>query len=307
MAKEVVESVVEMSELSKIKGKYIIKPIMVNPHLLRIDKNHDGANIFSKAFHYMQASKDKYGVTVTGMNNNNKLQYEFENALNLQPGTLSQYNDKYWGGYRDTVTNMDHKAFFYEIPKDGLLLDCDNNVKHKLIYTVIKGEIEATSVPKFAMSYEAAKLNPFCLYVLENTEVEANVRNKQYEIKDKAIILKSTLSIQQKMDFLTVYADGKFRVSNNTLPNLISEKVSDIVEKDPSGFINLLENPLYKEFIFVQKLVRDNIITKSGPKLFTKEGELIGNSLVEAANNLNTPDYNEMRLSLITKSEVLNK
>ncbi len=287
-----------LTELEKITGKYTVKKYR-KTHLTEIDPNHDGALMFNKVHHLWTAPR-KGQNTLTGLS---KAQEKaFEEAMNLAPGTLSIYNNTFWGGKDGKGDNDRIKGLSFPIHRDGSELDCDNNIEHKLIYWIMKTESEL-DMSKFSMNLQAAALNPFCEYVVLSADTEAQTNSAKLQLKAKAMIKAQELSLNDRIDFLNVYEEGKYKVSLDSKPDFIDEKFLTVADTQPERFLETLADPLYKQFIFLGKAYKAGVIKKQGQKYFTTDGDLIGNSATEAAVNLNTPEYNSVKLSILTKLE----
>ncbi len=278
-----------LTELQKITGKYMVKRYKKVYLEHMFSKEEDAKVLFSKPEDVWQPPMAGEKLVLTGLNK--AQQEEFEKELNLSPGTLAAFNVAYW------------QRHFLKIKRDGgTSLDCDSNIMDKLNYCLILAE-SRTGMPKFSMSRIEAELNPFCEFIVESAEKEAVQKNKALEVKRKAFRKLEELSLQDQMDFLTVYDQGKYKASVDNKPDFILSLVGDIIEKSPAKFLETLEDPHYKEQLFLFKCIRENVITKSGAKYFTKSGDLLGNTLLEAVLNLKDPEYNHIKLELLSKLE----
>lgn len=280
---------VVLTELQKITGKYIIKRYkeVYLEHMFK--KEQDARQLFSRVNDFWQPPLAGSKIILTGLTK--AQQEEFEKELNLKPGELAQFNLDYWSKYKLVIKR-----------DTGTLLDCDNNIMDKLTYCLILAESK-TGMPRFSMTKQEAEFNPFCEFIVLSAEKEAVQKNKTLELKKRAYKKLDELTLQDQMEFLSVYEQGKYRSSNDNKPDFIQATVGDILEKNPAKFLEVLEDPFYKEYIFLGKCVRENVLSKTGPKYFTKEGELLGNTALEAVINLKDDNYNHIKLDLLSKLE----
>jgi len=282
------------SLLDNITGKYTIK---LNPlkqtWLAETNSSHDGAQLFSKAFHSFSPGMFTTGLLNTGLTP--ELEKAFEKEMHLQPGTLSKYNKDYWSTYS------------IKIPKDGRKLDCDSNMTDKLAYLVLKAESQ-TAMGKVAMSMIELQTNAFTEYIVMSDEVEARNTKTTLNVKSKAFKFYNTMTIEDQKDFLRVYKEGaRYKIGDNSKNELIESKVLEIVDNEPQEFLDLVQNTNYKDMLFLSKCFLNRLVNRSGSKYVTPEGEVIGNSYLDAIQNLQDPNFNAVKISLTTKLQALNK
>jgi hypothetical protein len=279
---------VQMSQtaLSKITGKYFVKPCR-KTWLHGLNPNHDGATLFSNTQIWIVPERVASNPDVVNTGLTKEEQVEFEQEMNLQPGSLSPYNKAWWS----KMTNI------IKVPKEGLELDCDNNVKHKLWYKLLMNN------SKVAKSKEDLTFNSFADVVITSKEQEAKVDTQKFKMKSRAFEKYATMSQADKINFLKVYDDGKYKVNNSSKPDLIESALGAIVDEKPAEFLATFDEPFYKDYILFEDLVSANIINRKGGRYFVNGGVEIGASKAQVVSNLRSDDYQDLKISLIAKLE----
>jgi hypothetical protein len=278
----------EFTELNKIKGKYVVKPCQETWLSHNIDKNHEGAVMFGDAFDsFVVGMKYPSGILNTGVSDTQAR--EFEAAMNLKAGSLNVYNKEFWANFR------------FPINRDGLVLDCDNNIMDKLRFVTL------TADPKTVKSKAEVEFTPGARWLISSEERELEDKGKDLDVKKKAYAIYLKMSDNQMTDFLKVFEDGKYRAGKTTPKDQISTKVNQIVEEKPFKFIDLMNNPDFKDLVFLEDLLRARILKTVGVKVMTQENDLIGENKYEAMVNLRSPEYQDVKISLKSKLEVINK
>ena len=279
--------------IDNIKGVYIVKP--VRPTWLQgLDQNHSGAVMFDYAvYSYAVERHHKTGLAVTGLTDQEAR--ELESEMNLPTNSLSPYNLKPVG---NSPGSFSWGSFYIKIPKEGLVIDASRSAIEKLQIKVL---MAGTKVAKNSLEY---KLNP-SLYdlIIVSEEVEASASKNVLDIKKKAFAMYSTMSITDMINFLSVFEEGKYKVSNSASPTFIDSEVGKIADTQPDKFVETLESPYYKTMVFLFKCMNANLLYKQGPKYVTASGDLVGNTLLEAVTNLQSPDYQPLKISLTAKLE----
>lgn len=276
--------------IDKLTGTYLIRPVK-STWLKGLDPKHDGAVVLSKANHWLSPERENRppGLIKTGLTD--QMARELELEMGLKPMELSAYS-KWW--------DVNFKVY-PRIPKEGLELNLDANATNKLIYCYAK------VMSKVALSEADAAENPLVDYVLTSKEVEADYNNKKAEIKTKAVQRYAEMSLNEQMDFLKVFEEGRYRVTKSASPNFITSTIFKIVDERPDDFMDLVENPDFKTMVFIQDCVAIGALKKEGPKYRINGGDIIGNSLLDTIGNLQKPEYNEAKLSLKTKLDLTKK
>ena len=115
----------------------------------------------------------------------------------------------------------------------------------------------------------------------------------------------SQMSLNEQIDFLRVYDEGKYKVSKAATADFVVATLGKIVDEQPQKFLDLVSNPDYKVLVFIQECLQAGVMKKTGPKYYVSGGDMIGASLVETINNLQDPTYNEVKISLKAKIDAI--
>lgn len=289
MEKSVVENKVVQSKtvtnpLANITGKWSVKPCRKS-WLHTINPNHDGNTIFSGAQIWIVAARSASNpdVVITGLNEEER--EAFEKEMFLQVGALSPYNLKFWADKKNAI----------KIPKDGLTLDCDNNVKHKLWFKILSAS------KRVAKGKEDLAVNSTADVLLSSVEQEAKFDSEKINTKTKAYVKFSGMSLQDKINYLKVFNEGASKVDTTTKPDLIEQTLGNIVENNPNEFLDTFDNPYFKDYVLLEDLLSKNIITRKGGKFFINGGVEIGISKMQVITNLRSDDFQETKIGLIAK------
>jgi hypothetical protein len=287
------ESVMEKA-IDKITGIYVVRPVR-STYLREYQKDHNGAIMFDRAIYSYAAERDpKTGLIVTGLTKQEAEELEIE--MNLKPGSLSPYNMK--EPVKGTG-DFSWATFFIKIPKEGLVINADSSAKEKLYLKVLQaGSRVAKSTLDMAVNSVKYDL------LLVSTEGEAKIAKDKTSLKKKAFGELSKMSINDMMDFLSVFNEGRARVTKDSTPDFIEAEIGKIVDTQPAEFLETLESEYYKTYIFLFKCVAAQLIYKQGPKfVLAAGGDLVGNSVLEAVKNLNSDDYQAIKIGLLAKLE----
>ena len=289
MEKSAVESKVNTKSevagpLAKITGKWLVKPCRKS-WLHAINPNHDGNTIFSGAQIWIVAaiSASNPDVVNTGLTEEERIAFEAE--MFLQPGSLSPYNLKFWADKKNVI----------KIPKEGLTLDCDNNVKHKFWFKVLQ------SSKRVAKGKEDLAVNSIADVLLSSVEQEAKFDSEKINTKTKAYVKFSSMSLQDKINYLKVFDEGRYKIDTTTKPELIDQTLGNIVENNPAEFLAAFDNPYFKDYILLEDLLSKNIITRKGGKFFINGGVELGLTKSQVITNLRADDFQETKIGLMAK------
>jgi hypothetical protein len=288
MEKSAVETKVKentvVSPLAKISGKWLVKPCRKS-WLHAINPNHDGNTIFSGAQIWIVAARSASNPDVvnTGLTEEERIAFEAE--MFLQPGALSPYNLKFWADKKNTI----------RIPKDGLTLDCDNNVKHKFWFKVLQAS------KRVAKGKEDLAVNSIADVLLTSVEQEAKFDSEKINTKTKAYVKFSSMSLQDKINYLKVFDEGRYKIDSTTKPELIDQTLGNIVENDPAQFLSAFDNPYFKDYILLEDLLSKNIITRKGGRFFINGGVELGMTKAQVITNMRAEDFQETKIGLMAK------
>lgn len=278
------ESTTQVNPLAKITGKWSVKPCRKS-WLHTINPNHDGNTIFSGAQIWIVAARSASNpdIVITGLTDEER--EAFEKEMFLQPGALSPYNLKFWADKKNAI----------KIPKDGLTLDCDSNVKHKLWFKILSAS------KRVAKGKEDLAMNSTADVLLSSVEQEAKFDSEKINLKTKAYVKFSGMSLQDKINYLKVYNEGSYKVELTTKPDLIEQTLGNIVEATPDEFLETFDNPYFKDYVLLEDLLSKNIVTRKGGKFYINGGIEIGISKMQVITNLRADDFQETKIGLIAK------
>lgn len=281
---EVLETPKKVDVLAAINGKWTVKPCR-KTWLHNLDPKHDGADIFTGAQIWIGAARSATNpdIVITGLTEEERL--AFEEKMFLQPGSLSPYNLVYWAS----------KHNYVKVPKNGLDLDCDNNVKHKLWYKIL-------SISKrVAHGKENLAFNSTADVLLSSDIAEATIDSENLAIKTKAYIKYGSMSADEKLNYLKVFQEGSFKVDSATKPALIDQTIGSIVDNKPEEFLKVFDNPYYKDYILLEDLLSKNIVSRKGGKFFITGGVELGLTKAQVVTALKADDFQETKIGLIAK------
>lgn len=284
--KENIVDVTPKDPLSLITGKYTVKPCRKS-WLHGINPDHDGNTIFSGAQIWIVAGRSgtNSDLIVTGLSKEEEI--AFEQAMGMQSGTLSAYNKVWWSRHSNAI----------KIPKNGLQLDCDNNVKHKLFLRIL----QASS--RVANSLEELAVNSVADVVITSDEQEAKIDSTKFVTKAKAFAKYNSLSQADKINFLKVYNDGEMKVNSSTKPDLIDQAMGKIVDSKPEQFLATFDNMFFKDLILLEDLLTNGIIVRKAGRYFVNGGVELGMTKEDVVSKLRSDEFQEFKISLIAKLE----
>ena len=287
MEKSVVENIKNNKvegPLSKISGKWSVKPCRKS-WLHAINPNHDGNTIFSGSQIWIvpARARDNSDIVITGLSEEERIAFEAE--MFVQPGSLSPYNRKFWSEHRNAI----------KIPKEGLTLDCDNNVKHKLWFKILSAS------HRVANGKEDLAVNAMADVVLSSVDQEAKYDTEKINLKTKAYVKFNGMSLADKANYLKVFDEGAMKVDSMTKPDLIDQTLGNIVEARPEEFLQTFDNPYYKDFILLEDFISNNIVIRKGGKFFINGGVELGTTKSEVINRLKSDDFQDTKIGLLAK------
>lgn len=282
--------------IDNITGVYIVKPIK-KTYLMDLDKNHNGAIMFDRAVYSYAVERDsKTGLIITGLTDIEAR--EFEQSMGLKTGSLSPYNMK--------IVDKDSGEFswvnfFIKIPKEGLVINASRSDKDKLYLKLLQA---GSRVAKSTFDLANGVNSVYYELILTSVEEEAKVTKRIQNIKKNAYAAASKMSINDWIEFLGVFEEGRHKVSKDHSPDVIEARLFEIVDKQPEKFLEVANDPYYKTMIFLSKCVNAQLIYKQGTKyVLANGGDIIGNSMQETVVNLQSEDYNPIKISLLAKLE----
>ena len=226
------------------------------------------------------SSKTK--IVVTGLENWSKEDIRaFEEELYLPEGSLK--SREFWNDFSITIPARG-KFLDLSIPADRLeyiVLSNLPNVAHGTtdVQRINHGKHEA-------------------IFVMINSEDEASVKISQREIKKKAYKKFDEMGPEDMKNYLIFIGIHPFNMSDK----VICEKAGDEMELNPERFLKTVNNPLFKDVVFIQKCLFHNILTQRG-KAIIHGGEVLASTVEGAIAYLNEPSNNSLKLSIVTELE----
>lgn len=272
-------------EKSVNKDRYVIvKPIQRSGWL---PPNHDGATRFSGTKVFLVPDKNtQTRQIITGLSDEDEAY--FEKKLRLTSGTLSRYNEEYWGKY------------WIPLDKSDRILDL-NNPKDALDHLVLK------SNSRVAQNLSEVNDKQEALYVLVGVEEEAQTENTKNKEKLRAIKILTGLSKDKMLGVLKIYAqvggkpDG--RPDRNSSSDFIEDKTFKKLEEDPSEFIRIATDPDFDTKVLIDDCISKRILVKTGSKYSLHGGDTIGMDLQTTIDYINDPHNQDMKIAIKQKLE----
>jgi len=132
---------------------------------------------------------------------------------------------------------------------------------------------------------------PGANYVLINKEAEAVEANKYNQLRRKAILEFGKLSAVEQRKVLRLFGHR----ADNLTPELVENKLFEIVEKEPQRFLDRWTNNKNRETEFlIQEAVSKNVIRRN--KSEYKYGtDTIGFTLEDAISYINNPEHRDLK------------
>ena len=273
--------------LDKITGKYRVTPCKKS-WIETANPNAKNFVMFDKAEFWLPAprSKDIQDAVITNISKAE--QAEFENEMNLLAGSMSPFNLLFWSRPANTM----------KISKNGLSLDCDNNIKHKMFYRLLEA-----NGSKVAFGKDSLTLNSSAEILVENVLEQAKIDTKNLNTKAKAFAKFASMSLNEKIDFLKVFNDGSYKVNDNTASDFIDATIGMIVDGKPSDFLSAFDNPMYKDFILAHNLINKNVIIRKGGIYSVNGGEPLGSTILDVVLQLKDKKNEALKIALLAKLE----
>lgn len=210
---------------------------------------------------------------------------EFETKLNKPKGTLSPLS-KFW---------MDEESLVLKISGDSDKIYMDDDMG-ELRYRVAKAN------PKIANS--AKDYNPIMHdFIIYEPEIELEVEATKVEIELEASEKFSKLSGEKVKDLAAFYSLPTIGLEDKQIKINVFKKVKE----SPKKFLQTLEDPHYKNKVFINKCVREDVLKKRDRGYFWPEEKVVPiavsmNDLIEKLENKDNQD-----LVIRLKSELAAK
>lgn len=188
----------------------------------------------------------------------------------LTPGS------KFWSDYRVIMTDKE-RIFNLENPE------------HELAVKFLKGD------KRVANSQEELDkgLYPYASYVIYDEEVAAIEKNKEFTAKRKATIEFNKLSIDQMIDILKLYPG--FVNLTSVKPDVVEATLFELLEKDPTKFIGLVQDKKLDIKVFLKDLVNAKILRKNKTAYYYGE-DCLGHDEESTITYLEEPKHQSLKI-----------
>lgn len=178
------------------------------------------------------------GEIRTGLDS--KEQAKFEDTLEMEKGSLLK-SGSFW------------KSFSIAIPGDGLTLNTLNPVD-ELKYKVLAAD------PTVCQSITELKTHPTAEYLMTSEDAEAKVSNKKRNVIMEAYSAFAKLSQDEVVNALVMF--GQY--ASNVDPEVARDRLGEILDKNPSKFLLTVGDKLFKDKVWMMKLIKEGIVKKHG-------------------------------------------
>lgn len=264
-------------EIGIVLDTVSIKPIIKASWL---PEGHDGEIRYTNCYEQLMPVKDGLsGAFKTGLSEKEAKSIELK--MKLKEGTLSPYNEEFWGDHKNGA----------KLTRDGLVLNPN--------YPADRIKLAWLSQHPFVAGSESEKYDdPAYGYVITSVVQEATVKNKKRELLKVAYQKLWTLSTEEKSDVLRLY--GK-KVDRTTSPEVIDDTINTMVENEPKAFLEIVEDPDFKTKILIKESIQCKAIILEGSKYKLNGGDIIGHDINEAVEYINDPQNATTKKSLVAK------
>lgn len=178
------------------------------------------------------------GSIMTGLTK--EQERSFEEKFSMNEGELSRNSD-YWSNY------------FIIIPEDGLRLNTE--VDEDLFkYILLKND------PRIVEGEEELLKSPRAEYYIVSEENTAKTHNLKRNVVAKAYAKFAKMSQAEIVDALFMYGKGAVNLD----PEVAQNRLGELLDEDPSKFNDIVGDPLFKDKVFIHKLIRSGIVKKHG-------------------------------------------
>lgn len=200
---------------------------------------------------------------------------DLERALQLELNTLST-RSPFW------------KEFAIKIPgNNDYILDLSTPMSF-LEYKL------ALVSDTIANSSEEINVLAHDFYIVD-AEESSEKELQRFKQHDAAILYYSKMSIKEMKDILKIYGYKSQGISDN----LVQTTLRGLIDETPTKFNNIVNDPMYKDKVFIKDLELNGIIKKSGTRFyFGDESNVIGNSMEEVVSYLSDKTNNDIKIQL---------
>lgn len=272
-----------MSEIDKNDSIVRLQPIVREGWL---PAGHDGEIRYTSCFERLMpvrsALKRAY---MTGLSE--KEARELEKILRLPVDTLSEYNEDFWGDYKNGV----------DITRDGIVLNLEYPID-RIKLSWLKQH------PRVAKSEAEKYDDPSYDYVLTSVIQQAERKNKKRALYKTAVLKLAELSLSEKIDVLKVY--GK-KIESNTSEELIEDYINTFVEEFPSDFLEIVEDKEFKTKVLLKEAIDCKAILTGSGNYQLNGGEVFAYDMDSAVEYLNDPANAAIKKQIVAKTKLAKK
>lgn len=231
---------------------------------------------------YISPYLDKSALLVTGLTDEEEK--EFEKLLRMEEGKLSKYSE-YWN---------DYSVIMYDKEKE---LDL-SKIEDSLAYKFLKAH------KNVANSWDSLSDWPYASYVITDDIVDAKSLNTEHDVKIKASILFSKLSVDQMSSLLKLYSGN---LNNNNVPTeVVKSKLFLAMEDDPEKFIELVEDKALETKLMINQLVSLKVLRKNRNAYYYGE-DVLGHDLDDTVAHIDNPENQGLKVALKQEITKVNK
>lgn len=276
-----------------VKEKVVVKLIKRSGSWLeQIDKNHDGANLWSEAkitFTGVPFNL-KEGRYVDPLTPAEKAWFESkESGLGLEENALSVLKrGNYWTNFTVSLT------------RNGTTInkgDVIGYLKWKYLLTL----------PQIAPTWDDRFKSAEYKFAIVGENQEFMERAKKSDLRKSAhrFMGKIDTSPQQMRIFLEMYMKEQ-NVRGKTIPgnasrNFLVSKIDEVIETDTAGFLKIAEDPNYTDKEFIYRAIEGGFIIKKGKAQYTIMGDDETFSFIELIEYFKSNESNKIHATIATQ------
>lgn len=233
--------------------------------------------IYKGCTNKLVASMNQYGDIVTGLTEEDAERLGAILNKDLSP------TSSFWHDYtvilndKELVLNTDH-------PQDEL--------KYKLL---MSHQLVAKSVND---------TNAKAIYMIHDDNAEAVKINAKADVKIKASVLYSGLSLNQKKDILRLYPG--FIKTDSVSEDIINARLYEQMDRDPAKFVALVEDKKRDMKLLIKDLVTAKILRKNKNAYYYGD-DILGHDEESTITHLDDPLNQGLKVSLMKELKQKNK
>lgn len=281
---------VDTSEIhSPLKNKKIEVWPVKKPRGLVKDPDHEASFLFGTATNKLTVPMDRNGKLVDPLDPEEREWFEYvDTSLSLEPGDTSIYKDKdghnMWTRYK------------IDLSKQINILDL-NDPQDYLDYKVLLANKD-----KVAPSWEERHDKATYLYALVDQENKAKNEASLADKRKRAYMHygKVEEDPDEMKKFLRIYGN---KPPKNAKVNFLKSELDRIISEDLDGYLAVAEDPDYDMKDFINSALTIGALIKDHNKYKLPGGDVIGQSLKDTIDYLNSPENQDIYLDIQAKLE----